>query len=191
MIDQIAGTFGIVTCIASVLMLRTAWRRAGLSRKLWAAGGWLALIPAFLFYAVWLGLILGLAAVLLAFSLCAMIVVKFGEERRTIRLPKPRARDQKTPEPEERPRVRLRGWARGAAALLLTAITANAIGAALAGVAPGAPLDRFAAAVVLVPLLWACLVIWMLSDRIMWRPVLGMTGASVIAGATIAWILLA
>jgi hypothetical protein len=181
----------MAACLASVLMLRTAWRGAGMRRKLWAGGGWLMLTPALVLYALWLGMVVGLVAVLLAFSLCAMIVVKFGEERRPGRLSEPRAKAEKAPEPDERPRVRWRGWARGAAALLLTAITANAIGAALAGIAPGPRLDRFAAAVVLVPLLWACLVIWMLSDRVMLRPVLGMAGASVMAGGGIAWILLA
>lgn len=160
-------------------------------RKLWAAGGWLALIPVVVLYAFWFGVAVGLAALPLAFSLCAMIVVKFGEERRPARRSAPSAKEDKAPEPDERPRTRWRAWARGAAALLLTTITANAIGAAVAGVAPGARLDRFAAAVVLVPLLWACLVIWMLSDRVLLRPVLGMTGASAIAGTAIAWILLA
>jgi len=160
-------------------------------RKRWAAAGWLMLIPALLLYALWLGVAIGLMAVLLAFSLCAMIVVKFGEERQPVRRSEPRAKAQKAPEPDERPGGRWRGWARGAAALFLTAITANAVGAAVAGIAPGARLDRFAAAVVFVPLVWACLVIWMLSDRVMLRPVLGMIGASAIAGSTIAWILLA
>lgn len=181
----------MAACVASVLMLRTAWKSAGTRRKLWAAAGWLMLIPAVALYAFWLGMVVGLVAALLAFSLCAMTVVKLGEERRPARRSALRAIDEKPLEPDERPRIRWRGWARGAAALLLTAITANAIGAAVAGVAPGARLDRFAAAVILVPLLWACLVIWMLSDRIMLRPVLGMTGASAIAGAAIAWILLA
>lgn len=148
------------------------------------------LIPAAALFAVWLGAVVGLAAVLLAFSLCAMVVVKFGEERRPARLPRPRVKEGTAREPDEPRQTRWRGWARGVAALLLTAITANAIGAAVAGIAPGAQADRFAAAVVIVPLLWACLIIWMLSDRVMLRPVLGMTGASAIAGAVIAWTLL-
>jgi hypothetical protein len=189
-IEQIAGALGMAACVASVLMLRTAWRSAGLRRKLWATGGWLALIAAVGLYAFWFGAAVGLAAGLLAFSLCAMMVVKFSEERRPARRSAPSAKEEKSPEPDTRPRRRWRAWARSAAALLLTAIAANAIGAAAAGVAPGARLDRFAAAAVLVPLLWACLVIWMLSDRILLRPVLGMTGASAIAGAAIAWILL-
>ena len=180
----------MAACLASVLMLRAAWSSAGMQRKLWTAGGWLMLIPAAGLFAFWLGVVVGLAALLLAFSLCAMVVVKFGEERRPARLAKSRVRGEQELDPAERRGARWRGWARGAAALLLTAIAANAIGAGVAGVVPGAQPDRFAAAVVIVPLLWACLIIWMLSDRVMLRPVLGMTGASVIAGAAIAWTLL-
>lgn len=188
--ELVTWGFGVAACLASVLMLRTAWRGAGIRRKLWAAGAGLALIPAITLYALWLGAVVGLTAVLLAFSLCALLVVKLGEERRPARLSQPRVRSDKPLGPVERRRTRWRGWARGVAALFLPAIAANAIGAGVAGVVPGAQPDRFAAAVVIVPLLWACLVIWMLSDRVMRRPVLGMTGASVIAGAAIAWTLL-
>ncbi|MXO65919.1 hypothetical protein [Altericroceibacterium endophyticum] len=188
--EQIAGVLGIAVCLASVLMLRRAWRDAGLRRKLWAAGGWLVLIPASILIALWWGVVVGLAVMLLTFSLCAMTVVKVGEERRPARPAKSRIREEMGLDPDERRRSRWRGWARGAAAILLTAITANAIGAAAAGIAPGAQSDRFATGVVIVPLLWACLIIWMLSDRVMLRPVLSMTAASAIAGAVIAWTLL-
>ena len=188
--EEIICGFGVAACLASVLMLRTAWRDTGIRRKLWAAGAALALIPAFILYTWWSGVVVGPAAVLLAFSLCGMLVIKLGEERRPARLSQPRVRSDQPLGLVERRRLRWRGWAKGAAALFLTAIAANAVGAAVAGAVPGAQADRFAAAVVVVPLLWACLVIWMLSDRVMLRPVFGMTGASVIAGVAIAWTLL-
>lgn len=133
---------------------------------------------------------LGIAAALLTFSLVGLFTVISGVERQDGRKPK-NAREPRGIEPEERRGRRWRGWMRGLSALLLATITANALGAGLAGIAPGSAAERFAVGLLLVPLLWAGFAIWVVSDRVLPRPIYAMVGALIVSGGMIVWSRLA
>jgi hypothetical protein len=137
-----------------------------------------------------LGASFGAIAAALTLSLIGLFTVISGAEWRDGRKPE-NAREPQVAEPEERHGRRWRGWVRGLSALLLAAITANALGAGLVGIAPGPAADRFAVGLLLVPLLWAGFAIWMVSDRVLPRPIYAMIGTLVASGAMISWSLLA
>lgn len=189
--EQLLPVVGAMLCLASAVLLRRAWHRTTRARTLWTIAGWASLALALGPFAGSMGAVVGGIAWLLAFGLCGLAVTLHGRERGTGRTRAHQTGRSKPIEPDQRPRIRWRGWARGSAALLLTLLTADAICAALAGVSPGPAATRFSAAMLMLPLIWAGLVIWTLSDRVLRRPILGMAGALAASGAMIAWSVLA
>ncbi|WP_343616982.1 hypothetical protein [Novosphingobium sp.] len=176
-------------CAASISMLKwanaprsRAWRWSLAALALWG----LALTAAI----EALGAASGSIVALLSFSLIGLFIVVSGAELRAERKPE-KAVELRAVELVERHGKRWRGWVRGLSAVLLAAITANALGAGLAGIASASAADRFAAGLLLVPLLWAGFAIWMLSDRVLSRPLYGMLGTLVAAGGLVARSLLA
>ena len=179
----------LTLCAATVhLLKRAAASRGRALRWVYAAvvASGLALFAAI----EALGASFGAIAAALTLSLIGLFTVISGAERRDGRKPE-NAREPQAAEPEERHGRRWRGWVRGLSALLLATITANALGAGLVGIAPGPAADRFAVGLLLIPLLWAGFAIWMVSDRVVSRPIYAMVGTLVASGATIAWSLLA
>jgi hypothetical protein len=189
MSNTILLSAALASCAASVYFLK----RATVSRS----GAWRWVLAALvtaslaLFAAIEaLGTGFGLVVAVLTLILAGLSTVFAGAERRTGRKPdtviEPRAMER-----EDRHGQRWRGWVRGFSALLLAAITANALGAGLVGIAPGLAADRFAVGLLSVPLLWSGFAIWMVSDRVLSRPLCGMAGTLVASAGMIAWSLLA
>ncbi|WP_168356021.1 hypothetical protein [Sphingomonas gei] len=167
-------------------LLHHSCRRGTARRGLLALAGWLALGSAAAVMSMSLGSVIGIAAVLLTFSLSGLLAVFLSAERRA-----DRTKPARVAEPDSRPRSRWRGWARGMTAFFLAMFAALAVGAAFAGLPVGAPADRVSIGSLIVPFLWAALVIWALADRKILRPVIGMVGALAVSSAAIAWGLLA
>lgn len=176
-------------CAASVALFKLAAGARGQVVR-WALAALVALILALGVAVTALGGGFGTTAVVLVFSLTGLLTVFSSAERRGDRKPD-NAREPRVAEPETRQGKRWRGWVRGLSALLLATITANALGAGLAGIAPGSPSDRFAVGLLVVPLLWAGFAIWVVSDRVLSRPLVGMAGTLVGSAAMIAWSMLA
>jgi hypothetical protein len=132
------------------------------------------------------GSVIGIVAALLAFSLLGLVAVLLGVERRP-----DRGKPVRVAEPESRPRSLWRGWARGVTAFFLPMFASVAVGAAFAGLPIGAPADRVSIGSLIVPFLWAAVVVWALADRKILRPVIGMAGALAISSVAIAVGLLA
>lgn len=179
----------LALCAATVYLLKRATASRGRALR-WVFAALVASSLALLAAIEALGASFGSIATALTLSLIGLFTVISGAERRDGRKPE-NAREPRAAEPEERHGRRWRGWVRGLSALLLATIAANALGAGLLGIAPGPAADRFAVGLLLVPLLWAGFAIWVVSDRVLPRPLYGMTGTLVASAAMIAWSLFA
>lgn len=182
---------GTALCLASAILLRRSRWRTGRRPGSAIAGGFVLVLALGLFVRS-MGGAAGGVAWLLAFGLGGLAITLQGHERRTARTRSRRKGQNEAIQPDQRPQVRWRGWARASAALLLTLLAADAICAAAAGIASGPAAMRFSAAMLVQPLLWSGLVIWTLSDRVLHRPIIGMTGAlaasgAIIAGSVLTW----
>lgn len=176
-------------CAASIHLSRRATATRGRALR-WVFAALVASGLALLAAIEALGAGFGAIAAVLTLSLIGLFTVISGAERRDGRKPK-NAREPQPAEPEERHGRRWRGWVRGLSALLLATVTANVLGAGLVGIAPGPAADRFAVGLLLVPLLWAGFAIWVVSDRVLSRPLYAMVGTLIASGAMITWSLLA
>jgi len=184
--DVITSALGVCASVTAVGLLRYRSRLTPDRRGHWAIAGWLALASAMTLLVLWHGVVIGIFAALLTFSLSGLLAVFLDAEVRM-----GRARPPRLTEPESRPNRRWRGWARGATAFLLAMFASVAIGAVFAGFPIGTPADRVAVGLLVVPFLWAAFVVWALADQKILRPVMGMTSALALSGAAIAWGLLA
>jgi hypothetical protein len=184
--DFVLCALGGLACIGAVTLLRYSWLPKTVRARLCAVAGWLCLVGGAVLLSASRGIAIGVIAALLAFSLSGLLAVFLGAERRADRI-----KPARVAEPDNRPRSRWRGWARGTTAFLLAMFASVAVGAAFTGLPVGAPADRVSVGSLIVPFLWATFVIWALADRKILRPVIGMAGALAVSSAAIAWGLLA
>jgi Ca2+/Na+ antiporter len=148
--------------------------------------GWLALFLAMTVLVSGRGGVIGIAVALLLFCLSGLLVVLLGAEVRELRI-----KTSRVAEPDTRPRRGWRSWARGMTAVFLAMFASVATGAAFTAIPMGAPAHRVAMGLLIVPFIWAALVIWALADQKLLRPVIGMAAALALSSAAVSVGLLA
>ncbi len=172
---------GLLASCGAVALLRSGWngtRPGGLWRT---AMGCAALACAVIFMALNLGVLIGSTLAFLAFSLCGFIAVALNVERRPYR-----KRQARIASSDVKPQHRGQAWGRGLSASILTMIAALIIGSASAGLPLGPAADRVTIGGMVLPLVWAGLIIWSLSDPRSRRPIFGMSSAIILSGIFIA-----
>ncbi|WP_288486027.1 hypothetical protein [uncultured Novosphingobium sp.] len=160
---------GLLMMALAVALLRLGWKVNGHCGNIRVASGWIVLLVALFLLAAALGTLVGLTVATLAFGLCGYGAVILNSERRPLRKTPERISSQDTT-----PQRRGHGWGRGSAAILLTMGAAIAVGAAAAGLPICLPVNRVTIGGLVLPLVWAGLIIWVLSDMRLRRAVLGL-----------------
>lgn len=171
MLDSIypALVSGLLTMGLALALLRSGWRNSERRGRARVASGWTALLVSLYLLTTVLGPLIGLTIATLAFGLCGYCLVALNTERRQPRNTRGRIVTQ-----DASPQAFGNGWGRGFAAFFLAMITTIAIGAAAAGLPIGLPVNRVTIGALVLPIIWAGLVIWVLSEARLRRPVLGL-----------------
>jgi hypothetical protein len=185
MVHVLARTVGLSACLGAVALLYGSSRAEVSYRRVLVVLGWALLAIALILLSFEFGLVRGSTFALLAFSLCGYSAVALAVKRR-----RPSGRQSRQVLAQaERPK-RGRALQRGLTASLLTTVVSLALGAAVAGLPLGAPVDRVTLSALVLPLVWASLVVWAVSDGSLRRPLIGMSGALAGSGIAIALELL-
>jgi len=165
----------------AVALLRSGWKIGRSRGSIRVAIGWTVLVVSLNLLVSALGTLVGLTIATLAFSICGYGAVILNSERRPLRKARARISSQ-----DACPQTRSNGWGRGSAAFLLAMIAALAVGAAAAGLPIGLPVNRVTLFGLVLPFFWAGLIIWVLSEARLGRPVLGLCATIGASGVIIA-----
>ncbi len=171
MLDSIypALVSGLLTMGLGLALLRSGWKNSERRGRARVASGWSALLVSLYLLSSALGTLIGLTIATLAFGLYGYGLVALNAERRPLRNTYRRIATQ-----DASPQAFGNGWGRGSAAFFLAMIATIAMGAAAAGLPIGLPVNRVTIGALVLPILWAGLIIWVLSEARLRRPVLGL-----------------
>ncbi len=172
---------GLLACCGAVALLRSGWNGTRPGDPWRTVMGWAALAYALISLALHLGVLIGSTLALLAFSLSGFIAVALNVERRSYR-----TRQARVTLPDVTPQNRGKAWGRGLSASVLSMIAALMTGSASTGIPLGLAVNRVTIGGMVLPLIWASLIIWAVSDPIMRRPIFGMGGVITLSGICIA-----